>query len=482
MQNMVGERRQSQQTRLGLVRPEYQNGYEIPLLPYQKRGILSREFWPSRDQIVRIIPGYDPETGEIFPQNINVNEFATDSAYADYLSDTFSTASIMSRFGGVGRMLIADYEPGSPEAERYGGNTVLRCFANTIFNSLKAEREKKEVRCKGIPDWQQWMGRQGKLPLPRTALLMQALMFKINGEYMQNRDANRDGNEDLLLGASGEPLPLLGCVAMAQKESTKQLLQALVEPQDNNKPLNALTNNKYGGMAEAEGNILYLNTVSNAEKTRSYLRPHVQEAAKGWNPQPFPLAPEQIKALWVPWKKLLHFMTPEEQMEVLVNEFGADSVNYVIGLDPRFRDLPIPEYIAKAGFGRYAQFAGNAKLPATAAAPVVAVTSPRPFPADGDEIPMGNAPKAPVGGLGGLGGLAAPVAPAPTPAPKPSPRNAMAPGLGIGLATHTPVDRDAIQRELQNMQGNGVDSPAASRELAGSLLEECNVNPEANAD
>ena len=58
----------------------------------------------------------------------------------------------------------------------------------------------------------------------------------------------------------------------------------------------------------------------------------------------------------------------------------------------------------------------------------------------------------------------------------------MAPGLGIGLATHTPVDRDAIQRELQSMQGNGVESPAASREMAESLLEECNVNPEANAD
>jgi len=471
---MVGERRQSQQVRLGLVRPDYQTGYEIPLLPYQKRGILSREFWPSRDQIVRIIPGYDPDTGEIFPQNINVNEFATDSAYADYLSDTFCTASIMSGFGGVGKLLIADYLPGSGEAERYGGNTVLRCFANTIFNSLRAEKEKKEVRCKGIPEWKEWMGRQGKLPLPRTALLMQALMFKINGEYMQTRDADRDGNEDVLSGPSGEPLPLLGTIAMGQKESIKQLLQALVEPQDNNKPLNALTNNKYGGMAEAEGNILYLNTVSNAEKTRNYLRPHVQEAAKGWNPHPFPLTPEQIRALWVPWRKLLHFMTPEEQMEVLTAEFGADSVNYVIGLDPRFRDLPIPEFIAKAGFGRYAALTGTAKLPTVAAAPVVTASVSQ--AAEEDGIPMGSAPAKPSGlsGLGGLGGLSTGIS-----TPKPAPRNEMAPGIGVGLAAHTPVDSEAIQRELQNMKENGVSNPAASREMAESLLVDCDVNKDA---
>ena len=391
------------------------------------------------------------------------------------------SCSIMSGFGGVGRLLVVDYLPGSEEDEKYGYSTVLRCFANTIFNSLKAEREHKEVRCKGIPDWQQWMGRQGKLPLPRTALLMQSLMFKINGEYMQMRDADRDqkDNENLLLDPNGAPMPLLGTVALAQKESIKQLMQALVEPSDNNLPLNAITNNKYGGMAEAEGNILYLNTVANAEKTRSYLRPHVQEAAKGWNPHPFPLTPEQIKALWIPWRKLLHFMTPEEQMEVLATEFGADSVNYVIGLDPRFRDLPIPEYIAKAGFGRYAAFTGGAQLPTTASAPVVASSlsgspsTPQPFPPNGDEIPMGNAPKM-GSGLGGIG-----AGPAVPPAASKPQKDSMAPGIGLGLAVHNPVDSEAIQRELASMKENNV-TGTDMQEMASSLLENPATGDEAD--
>ena len=55
---------------LSFVKPKYRKGYEIPGLDYQTNGIRSYTFWNTRDSIIRILPGYDPSTGEIFPQNV----------------------------------------------------------------------------------------------------------------------------------------------------------------------------------------------------------------------------------------------------------------------------------------------------------------------------------------------------------------------------------------------------------------------------
>ena len=60
------------------VKPEFRKGFQIPMLPYQQYGIMSRVFWPSKTQVVRILPGYDPQTGEVFRQNINCTQFSMD--------------------------------------------------------------------------------------------------------------------------------------------------------------------------------------------------------------------------------------------------------------------------------------------------------------------------------------------------------------------------------------------------------------------
>lgn len=331
---------------------EYGADYTIPLLPYQQRGVLARELWATRNHIFRIIPGYDQETGEVYRQNCHTNEYSEEEDPRKYLSNTFTECSVMSQLGD-NNLVVADYAPNSDAFNTYGADTVFRCFSGTIYNSVKAETSNKKVFCKGIPEWRAWTAMQGNLPLPRRALLMQTLATTINGRVFSTAAARKDGDshEDLL-DESGAPSPMLTVLAVTQKESVKNMLQALVEPQYPSKPLDALTNNKYGGFAELDGIVMYLNSVTNSDG-KHYLKPSVQPAGQGWTPTPFPLSEAQVKGLWIPWTKLLHFLTPEEQLELLVVPFGADTVNYVCGLDPRLEDLVIPSNIWKAGFGRY---------------------------------------------------------------------------------------------------------------------------------
>lgn len=339
----------------GFVKQQFRKGYTVPVLAYQKYGIISKMLWPSKDQIIRIVPGYDPATGKVFRQNINVTEYSSDASLDDYLSDTFITATTVSKFGSVTTPFITDYEPGSVDEQTYGGDTVLRNFIRGIQYACAQGKGRK--RLKPINEWLAWtnIGPQNMLSYDKPSLLMQALVFKVNGR--NNQDFEADDERDLV-DDDGDILPLLAVVAIDNKTSIANVMQALTEPTDPSKPLDAATNSKFGALAELEGNKLFLNTYTDTAG-HAALRPSVQAPGKGWTPTPFNLDEEVVRQLWHPWEELLNYMSSQEQLELCAQEFGADTVNYVIGTDPKFANLPMPEHIRNAGFGRYASLVGG---------------------------------------------------------------------------------------------------------------------------
>ena len=179
-------------------------------------------------------------------------------------------------------------------------------------------------------------------------------MFHVNGK--NNQDYESDDERDLV-DENGEILPLLAVVAIDNKTSIANLMHALTEPMDNNKPLDSATNSKLGPMAEPEGYKLFLNTYQ--DQGHAALRPSVQVSGKGWTATQYDIDPDNVKLLWKPWEELLSYMTAQEQLELCAREYGADTVNYVIGTDPKFASLQMPEHIKNAGFGRYASLAGG---------------------------------------------------------------------------------------------------------------------------
>lgn len=454
---------------VSIVKKEFRKGFSVPMIPYQENGILSKALWPSRDQMLRIVPGYDPVSGEVFRQNINCNEYCTDASLQEYLSDTFILSTIVNGFGASKQTFITDFAPGSPDYEKWGGDTPIHWFIRNMFYSVNT-KSKRKPKYQPINEWNIWCGKQGTITFDKAALLFQALMYKINGKEMQG------DNEQPLVDEQGNALPLFGIVAIDNVASINLLMQALVEPTNPALPLDAVTNNKYGGLAEMDGNMLFLNSVKDPESGRSMLRPSVQLPGKGWTPTPLPLSEENVKSLWQPWENVLHYMTAEEQLKLLAAEFGADTVNYLIGTDPKFADLHIPDEIAGAGFGRYAQFCGGVSVPQRVTiqsntAPVANGGIAMP----GVSVPGASAalPKA-VPAAPKAAGLAMPKAGVPVP-----PAPVAAPKVSVGLGAHTAVDPARIAAEVNKMRAAGIKTPAspASRELdeqaaaAATLLE-----------
>lgn len=454
-------------TYLSYVKPAYKRGYEIPGMAYQQGGISSLALWTTRDSIVRIVPGYDRSTGQIYPQNINVNEFSMDAGYDDYLSDTFITAAVVSGFGQAKQTFITSYAPGSEDAQRYGGDTVINQFVKNVANSVLNAEKGKRTKFQVTDDMRRWCAKDGPIKFPRQALLFQALVFKRNG--LDTQDANRQP----LLDENGNVLPLYSVVSVDGKQTLLEVMKALVEPANPGLPLNPATNSKFGSLAELDSNILYLNAVQDPTTGARMLRPSVQDpSSKGWTPTPFPLDEEVVKQLWVPWDDLLQYMTAEEQCKFLAQEFGSDSVNYFIGTDPMFNGLQLPQEIANAGLGRYARFVTGSQAtsfapqrPAAAAPARNSFGIPKQGMATG--IPSSsfglNNPKMPNPADQALADAYTPV---PTPKSKP--------GLA-GLRANAAIDQDKLKAALNGIhKAQQPQNDQAS--LANQLLNDTDLD------
>lgn len=340
-------------TTVNLVKNNFKRGLELEEIAYQK-GIRSTIAWPSRKQVLRIIPGYD--ANGVYPQVNAGRPFVSDYDPADYLTDTFIMVNTIAGFGASKYNVISDYKPGSPEAVQFGGNTVLSCFAEDVCRAVYAVVKGKRPFMQPGPQWASWALYDPAtkvrpiLSRPRSTLLFQALVWILNGDGLKNGDGT------YVKGANGEPLPMIYVFGLDNTKSISELFDALITPRDRTKPIDPINNSNYYGIGEQNGSILYMlpkpYTLPTG-KSASYLMPHIAEDETKWEPARFPLSDQQIHSWWHPWNDLLNYMTPEEQCRLVANEFGADTLNYVIANDRRLQGVSVPQDIASKGLGRY---------------------------------------------------------------------------------------------------------------------------------
>ena len=481
--------RQSSGKYVSLVSDKYRKDYQVPGIDYQQ-GIRSTTLWPTALTCMRVIPGYDPETGEIYPQNKNCTTLIKNYNPQDYISDTFCEVRTLNGFGESRSNVIANYRPGSPEWERWHGDTVLATFASDINHAVMAAKSGKRTKIAVDPDWYGWTtyNKEKKqasiLPFDKPTLLMQALVWTVNGRTNMNKD------KQPLIDGSGNPLPVLYVVGIDNAQSLTELYRALIEPQDPQLPLNGLTNNRYHGIAEQGGSLVYMlpGKVRVKDKEQNVLNPHVSDNGSSWVHTPMPLSDEQIKQWWHPWNDVLNFMTPEEQMQLIVDSFpdGAHLLNYFLANSAVLSELRVPDSIAKAGFGKYARYMDGGTVTLTAAPQASAAPAmPTGFgmpgaipPAPAPGVPMGSG-QAPVAVFpGGPTVPAMPSAPAQAPVAQP-PQAAMPPFPS--LPKHQPIQSSLSPEdnaELAKMQASGIALPRKddlsnlATELIGSLPAE----------
>ena len=454
--------------KVSMIAAKFRKGYDVPDIPYQTNGIFAVSLWPSQNSAIRIIPAVDA-SGHAMPQNINVDNYSDQADPTQFLSDTFITASTVDRLGSIRRPLIVDYKPGTSDALAYGKDTAITLFARAIYNACDTKKRRKGT-LPPHPDFANWISFNAgqKLTWSRPSLLMQSLTYIINGR--PNYDLE---NDRPLLSETGAPLPMLCVVVLSNREAISTLIQALVEPINPGLPLDAHTNNRLGPMAEQDGNMLWLVSKNVADagigasgnaKSKYRLTPSVQEGGVGWTPTPHPLSDEQVRNYWHPWDQLLNFMSCEEQLHLLAQEFGADTVNYVFTQDRDCLDrgVRVPDDIASAGIGRYAG-ATQFSMPGMSQAASASLgfqgrPTGAPAPAVGIKVASMGMPQ-PMG------------VPQPAQAPQPAAMPQPAAGIASGFSVQSRrpdgvMGAGAKTNSLGIPEGSGVDIGALQAQLA----------------
>ena len=452
MENLAGEfRKQSYNSTVGIVNPSYQKGYKIAAFPYQQYGVLTKVLWSSRTQMLRIVPGIDPQTNEICRQIVNADTFSFEEKNKDkYLSNTFVKNNIIEKLGDVGPV-IASYPPGSQEAMLNGGETVLRRFVRRCTYSCNGKGGKDTVPATN--EMKMWCvpGQSQRITLDKMALMFQALVLHVNGR--NNQTGPQNARTDLV-DASGRLLPLYALCCLTGSSATA-LEEALVMPADRRMPPDAQTNNTFGPLAELNGNMLWLNPI---QDSRGYwqLDPSVQPAgAQGWTPTPYPLEESFVRSIWIPWSQLLNPLTADQQFDLLAEQFSPEAVNYVLGTDSRL-GVEIPERIRAVGLGRFANMLGGSVQLVSGIPNSVPVAQGRPAPAPAPSYPAYQSPAVAAPPAFNAQGL--PPVPSYAPPAAAAPAPAFAPPVASPVASPVVAPAPAYQPQAQPTpaQINGI--------------------------
>jgi hypothetical protein len=161
-------------------------------------------------------------------------------------------------------------------------------------------------------EWVKWKALKGALPRVEAAGLLQGMLFENNG-----KEYKADGRYKPLF-------PVLLTIAKTAREQLETLCNTEVPgyvgaPDDYGKRFSC------GDFIScAGGKLLQFNLVPPSGIAFAHYNVAVTQ-------KQIPLKPELVAQNYLPWEKLLKFLTLEEQIQLLVQEFPPDAIDFVLG-------------------------------------------------------------------------------------------------------------------------------------------------------
>lgn len=265
-------------------------------------------------------------------------------------------------------------------------------FLGPVRHFLKYMTEALKNGPKNFPaDWCAWVADRNsgnfKTPLPRVEKvgMVQGIAFESGGK--------------LFVDTAGRPAPQHPSILLLQKTAKEELeklcnLQVPNTPEDNFDQ--RFVHNRL--VTSANGSLIRVVYHPAAGRVMSYYGVEVESP-------PYPLDPSFARNEFKDWDLMLREMTEQEQMDLLVEHYPPEAVDYIFGSSPRADLLP------KSILGKFHKMTTAVSAPAAPAAyqqpaassyvPPAMLVSPAlptsPFPASAPVVaPPAMAPAAPM--------------------------------------------------------------------------------------
>jgi hypothetical protein len=316
------------------------------------------------------------------------------------LSDSFCEVELVSWFGENKETFItscSDVEDGIP--------SPTRILYNAVSDFVESETQKIVQQGAGmphpaLPHWNKAVkSKTSTVSLPSTRMLFQCALLQHQGKPCVDKK-----------GAAIVRMPVIYCL---NRSATRALEEMLIEKIDTAADISA-QNSVIGDITDIQNGAIV--------RVEQYINSDNQKRYKVTNTtQIYPLDPNQIRSMFVPWENLLAINTAQWQIDKLVKCVGPEMVDYALSNNMHYGEM-VPAEVRGAFERAFGGFQ-NPGMTATQGAIPPQVPPPQqvaqaPAPQQVAPAPQGVAP-APAPQQVAPAPAPQGVAPAPAPAPAP---------------------------------------------------------------
>lgn len=281
----------------------------------------------------------------------------------------------------------------------------LEIFFRTLRKAIKDSP--KQFYEAGVDEWLKWPEFKGPLPAIDQCGLLQGMLFESKGKPFLGPD-NRT------------PRPMWPVILMIRGSAMRSLAAACSKEVDNFNGNPEDWDNRYTSgnpVSCAAGKLIEFNLIEGQQAGGGFGKWY--DAKLGVQ---VPLDPRLVVSAWKPWEELLHYLTEQEQVNLLASRFPPEALDFV------FRGTVFYDLLSANVKGKWNQQLTRRQVPTgfqqgypgfppsfpQGPAPAPAPTAPYPYgQAPGQMIPPGYPPQMVPPGYPTMPTAPAPQAPAP---------------------------------------------------------------------
>jgi len=249
-----------------------------------------------------------------FPEIQNGQEMPWRRAEGEYNCGKWFVSERAVAYAGLGdKFTCLTQTVGHEDDDNSSGySSPMELFFRSLRKAIKDSP--KQFYEAGVDEWLKWPDFKGPLPAIDQCGLLQGMLFESKGKPFIGPDGRT-------------PRPVWPVILMIRGSAMRSLAGACGKEVDNFAGNPEDWNNRYtcgDPCGCASGKLIEFNLIEGQQQGGGFGKWY--DAKLG---MPIPLDPRLVVSAWKPWEELLHYLTEQEQINLLASRFPPEALDFV---------------------------------------------------------------------------------------------------------------------------------------------------------
>ena len=249
-----------------------------------------------------------------FPEMQNGHEMPWRLGEGEYNCSKWFVSERSVAYAGIGDKFTCLTQTAGHEDDDNNSSydSPMELFFRTLRKAIKDSP--KQFYEAGVDEWLKWSDFKGPLPAIDQCGLIQGMLFESKGKPFLGPD-NRT------------PRPMWPVILMLRGSAMRSLAAACSKEVDNFSGNPEDWDNRYTSgnpVGCGTGKLIEFNLIESQQQSGGFGKWY--DAKLGVS---VPLDPRLVVSAWRPWEELLHYLTEQEQINLLISRFPPEAIDFV---------------------------------------------------------------------------------------------------------------------------------------------------------